>query len=88
MRRPTVRRCQRLRDTPIGLWCGRDDHLYDEVNAIPTRPVAGSYTTGRHVALACVGIGGDDFGVAGTVTVGQRAVDGDDGQVDSLRSWV
>jgi hypothetical protein len=42
---------RRLRDTPIG-WGGRDDDLYDEVRALhralPSRPVAGSYTTGRH----------------------------------------
>jgi len=56
---PAVRRgdplfagAQRLLETPIGLWCGRDDDLYEEVRALqralPTKPVAGGYTTGRH----------------------------------------
>jgi hypothetical protein len=42
----------RLRGTPIGLWCGRDDGLYDDVRALqralPIRPAAGGYADGRH----------------------------------------
>ncbi|MEV4133198.1 alpha/beta hydrolase-fold protein [Dactylosporangium sp. NPDC049742] len=42
----------RLRGTPVGLWCGRDDPLYPDVRALhrklPEAPVAGSYTGGRH----------------------------------------
>ena len=42
----------RLADTPVGLWCGRDDNLYDNVraleSALPTKPAAGSYTDGNH----------------------------------------
>lgn len=42
----------RLGDTPVGLWCGRDDGLYPNVRALdralPRRPVTGGYTAGRH----------------------------------------
>ena len=42
----------RLGDTPVGLWCGRDDGLYDNVRALeralPRRPVTGGYTAGGH----------------------------------------
>jgi predicted esterase len=42
----------RLNGTPIGLWCGRDDDLYDNVRALsralPSPPAAGSYGSGRH----------------------------------------
>lgn len=42
----------RLRGTRIGLWCGRDDRLYDDVRALeralPESPTAGGYTPGRH----------------------------------------
>jgi enterochelin esterase-like enzyme len=42
----------RLRDTAVGLWCGRDDGLYRNVRALeqalPRPPVAGGYTAGRH----------------------------------------
>ncbi|MGI5176534.1 alpha/beta hydrolase [Dactylosporangium sp. CA-152071] len=42
----------RLRGTPVGLWCGRDDPLHPDVRALhrqlPEAPVAGSYTGGRH----------------------------------------
>jgi pimeloyl-ACP methyl ester carboxylesterase len=45
-------RADRLRGTPIGLWCGRDDDFYDDVRALqralPIRPAAGGYTDGRH----------------------------------------
>ncbi|MEV7622595.1 alpha/beta hydrolase-fold protein [Actinoplanes sp. NPDC089786] len=37
-----------LRPTPIGLWCGRDDNLYDNVRALPVRRAAGSYGDGNH----------------------------------------
>ncbi|GAB1640288.1 alpha/beta hydrolase [Krasilnikovia sp. MM14-A1259] len=41
-----------LRRLPVGLWCGRDDGLYDSVRALeralPTAPVAGGYAAGRH----------------------------------------
>jgi S-formylglutathione hydrolase FrmB len=41
-----------LLDTPIGLWCGRDDGLYDNVRALqrvlPQAPAAGGYTAGAH----------------------------------------
>ncbi len=41
-----------LRGTPVGLWCGRQDGLLDEVQALsralPEPPVAGSFTDGRH----------------------------------------
>jgi pimeloyl-ACP methyl ester carboxylesterase len=41
-----------LRGTSVGLWCGRQDGLYDTVrkleNALPERPAAGGYTAGRH----------------------------------------
>ncbi|GAB1691616.1 alpha/beta hydrolase-fold protein [Krasilnikovia sp. M28-CT-15] len=37
---------------PVGLWCGRDDSLYDMVRslerALPAPPVAGGYADGRH----------------------------------------
>ncbi|WP_327003376.1 alpha/beta hydrolase-fold protein [Dactylosporangium sp. NBC_01737] len=42
----------RLRGTPVGLWCGRDDPLYRDVRALhrwlPEQPAAGGYTGGRH----------------------------------------
>jgi hypothetical protein len=42
----------RLRGTPVGLWCGRDDGLYDDVRALrerlPEPPAAGGYGRGRH----------------------------------------
>jgi hypothetical protein len=45
-------RVDRLRGTPVGLWCGRDDDLYDDVRALhralPGRPAAGGYAGGRH----------------------------------------
>jgi enterochelin esterase-like enzyme len=45
-------RVDRLRPTPIGLWCGVDDDLYRNVRALhralPTEPVAGDYRRGRH----------------------------------------
>jgi pimeloyl-ACP methyl ester carboxylesterase len=45
-------RVDRLRNTPVGLWCGRDDGLYRNVRALegvlPKPPVAGGYTAGRH----------------------------------------
>jgi pimeloyl-ACP methyl ester carboxylesterase len=41
-----------LRDTPVGLWCGRDDNLYRDVRALhralPAPPAAGSYADGDH----------------------------------------
>jgi hypothetical protein len=41
-----------LRGTPVGLWCGRDDGLYDNVRALhralPTAPAAGGYRDGDH----------------------------------------
>lgn len=45
-------RARMLMDTPVGLWCGRDDGLYDNVRALqralPQAPVAGGYTAGAH----------------------------------------
>jgi S-formylglutathione hydrolase FrmB len=42
----------RLRGTPVGLWCGRDDPLHDDVRALqrhlPEAPAAGGYAAGRH----------------------------------------
>jgi S-formylglutathione hydrolase FrmB len=42
----------RLRGTPVGLWCGRDDALCDNVRALqqalPEPPAAGGYTLGGH----------------------------------------
>ncbi|WP_328460933.1 alpha/beta hydrolase [Actinoplanes sp. NBC_00393] len=42
----------RLAGTPIGLWCGRDDSLYDNVRelrkALPEAPAAGGYRDGDH----------------------------------------
>jgi predicted esterase len=42
----------RLRGIPVGLWCGRDDDLYDDVRALhralPEAPAAGGYADGRH----------------------------------------
>ena len=42
----------RLAGTKIGLWCGRDDNLYDNVyalqKALPAPPVVGAYGDGRH----------------------------------------
>jgi pimeloyl-ACP methyl ester carboxylesterase len=41
-----------LRGTPVGLWCGRQDGLLDNVQALakalPEPPAAGSFTEGRH----------------------------------------
>ncbi|MGH9040123.1 MAG: esterase, partial [Acidimicrobiia bacterium] len=41
-----------LRGTPIGLWCGRQDPLYETVRrlerALPEPPRAGGYADGRH----------------------------------------
>jgi hypothetical protein len=41
-----------LRGTPVGLWCGEQDGLYPNVQALatalPEPPVAGSYSPGRH----------------------------------------
>jgi pimeloyl-ACP methyl ester carboxylesterase len=41
---------QRLRGVPVGLWCGKQDGLYDDVRdlADEVRPVAGSFADGRH----------------------------------------
>jgi predicted esterase len=42
----------RLRGTPVGLWCGRDDPLYRNVRALqqalPEPPATGGYTPGGH----------------------------------------
>ncbi|MGY3516787.1 alpha/beta hydrolase [Micromonospora sp. PTRAS2] len=42
----------RLRGTPVGLWCGRQDGLLDEVQALaralPEPPVRAEYADGRH----------------------------------------
>jgi predicted esterase len=42
----------RLRGTPVGLWCGRDDGLYGDVRALqralPAAPAAGGYGPGGH----------------------------------------
>jgi hypothetical protein len=49
---PVFRGADRLAGLPIGLWCGRDDGLYDHVRtlhrALPAAPVAGGYRAGRH----------------------------------------
>ena len=41
-----------LRGLPIGLWCGREDGLYESVRALrealPEAPAAGGYAHGRH----------------------------------------
>jgi len=41
-----------LRGTPIGLWCGKQDGLYDNVltlrDRLPEPPKAGSFGNGRH----------------------------------------
>jgi hypothetical protein len=41
-----------LRGTPVGLWCGRQDALYDSVRrlerTLPEPPRAGGYADGRH----------------------------------------
>lgn len=46
------RRTDLLRGTPVGLWCGRDDGLYDDVRALrgalPEPPAAGRFAAGRH----------------------------------------
>jgi pimeloyl-ACP methyl ester carboxylesterase len=46
------REAVRLRGTPVGLWCGRDDGLYPEVrqfeSGLSERPAAGGYAPGRH----------------------------------------
>ncbi|HEX8627226.1 MAG TPA: alpha/beta hydrolase-fold protein [Catenuloplanes sp.] len=42
----------KLRGVPVGLWCGRDDGLVDDVRALqralPEKPAAGGYADGRH----------------------------------------
>jgi S-formylglutathione hydrolase FrmB len=42
----------RLRGTPVGLWCGRSDNFYDNVraleDALPEPPAAGGYELGGH----------------------------------------
>lgn len=42
----------RLRGTPVGLWCGRSDDFYDDVRALeralPSPPAAGGYSPGGH----------------------------------------
>jgi pimeloyl-ACP methyl ester carboxylesterase len=49
---PVFTQAGRLRGTPVGLWCGRQDGLYDDVreleSSLPEHPVAGGYTRGRH----------------------------------------
>jgi len=41
-----------LRGTPIGLWCGKQDNLYNNVRKLeahlPEPPAAGGYADGRH----------------------------------------
>ncbi len=41
-----------LRSIPVGLWCGKQDGLYDEVHALaracPKKPAIESYADGRH----------------------------------------
>ena len=43
---------ERLRGTPVGLWCGRQDGLLDDTRALaaalPEPPAAGGYQDGRH----------------------------------------
>ncbi|MFU8876385.1 alpha/beta hydrolase [Micromonospora sp. SL4-19] len=50
----------RLRGTPVGLWCGRQDNFLEDVRALaralPEPPVRAEWTDGRH-----------DFGYWGTV---------------------
>ena len=43
-------RAAALRGLPVGLWCGRQDGLEDDVRALAreVRPVAGSFGDGRH----------------------------------------
>lgn len=42
----------KLRGTPVGLWCGRQDSLFDTVTALekalPEAKAAGEYASGRH----------------------------------------
>ncbi len=42
----------RLRNQPVGLWCGLDDRLLKNVHALqmalPLPPIAGGYTEGGH----------------------------------------
>ncbi|MFC6567627.1 alpha/beta hydrolase-fold protein [Actinoplanes utahensis] len=38
----------RLTGTPVGLWCGTDDNLLDDVRALPIEPATGGYGPGRH----------------------------------------
>ena len=56
---PAVRRgdevfagVDRLGATPVGLWCGRGDNLYDNVrdleSALPAKPAAGDFGDGNH----------------------------------------
>jgi hypothetical protein len=56
---PAVRRgdevfagVDRLGSTPVGLWCGRGDNLYDNVrdleSALPAKPAAGDFGDGNH----------------------------------------
>ena len=46
------RSAEALRGTPVGLWCGLQDPLYDRVRrlerALPEPPKAGGYAAGRH----------------------------------------
>jgi hypothetical protein len=43
---------EKLKGTPVGLWCGREDDLFDTVAALektlPEPKAAGSYAAGRH----------------------------------------
>ncbi|WP_433831362.1 alpha/beta hydrolase-fold protein [Actinoplanes sp. CA-015351] len=43
---------ERLKDVPIGLWCGKDDDLYDNVRelwaSLPVPPGAGGFGPGKH----------------------------------------
>jgi len=46
------REAGKLKGTPVGLWCGRQDSLFDTVTALekalPEPKAAGSYAAGRH----------------------------------------
>lgn len=43
---------EKLRGTPVGLWCGRSDGFYPDVRELegrlPETPAAGGYSAGRH----------------------------------------
>jgi dienelactone hydrolase len=49
---PVFTAAARLAGTPVGLWCGTDDPLCDDVQALrrdlPAPPVAGGFQAGRH----------------------------------------